>query len=231
MSFNHMKYMIIIVTLLLAGATRAETGEVPVYDRISLSSSVTAEVENDRMVAVLFAMAEGRDAEALADRVNTDVQWAVNTARSMNRIKVTTVGYRSTPVYRDNRIAAWRVRQSIRLVASDPARLGKLLGVLQERLSIGSLGNEVTVERLDRVRDQLTRDALAAFRARAELIARELGVAGYRIVTLQVGDIDAPPLMRPAIMQMRAEVAAPAIEPGTRNVRIQVSGVIELMRP
>ena len=65
--------------------------EKPQYNRVSLNESAQTEVDNDLLVAVLFAQAEGRDAPAPADEVNRMMDWAVAMAKSHAGVKVQTL--------------------------------------------------------------------------------------------------------------------------------------------
>lgn len=78
------------------------------------------------------------------------------------------------------------------------------------------------------VEDGLIAAALEAFQQRADLVTRELGRSGYRIVTLRVDKGDSSPL--PVYANARAMIteaaAPPPIAAGQRTVT--VNGVIEL---
>ncbi|HEY5790494.1 MAG TPA: SIMPL domain-containing protein [Gammaproteobacteria bacterium] len=202
------------------------------YDRVQLSGSATREVANDTLVAVLFVQREGQAAAPLAAEVNAAIAWGLEQARKADGVKVQTLGYQTNPVYQNNRISGWRVRQALRLESRDSERLSTLLGELQARLALQSVGYEVSPEARRAAEEALVREALAAFRARAELVSGELGAAGYRLVQLDVDGGGPPP--RPyqamAAMEMRAAAAPPALEAGTQDLSVTVRGTIELER-
>ena len=123
---------LVIPLLLLPVCQLAWADEQPLtYDRISLSASASVQVENDTLVAVLYAQREGRDPAKLADEVNQHVRWAVDQAKQAAGITLKTLDYHTSPVYRDGKLSAWRVRQSIRLESTDSAQLSTLIGALQ----------------------------------------------------------------------------------------------------
>jgi len=227
-----MQYILLLIMLLFV-STPAISDQVPLtFDRIHLSGSANSEVANDTLVAVLYVQREGQEAAPLAAEVNTAIAWALGQAGAVDGIKTQTLGYQTQPIYQNKRLSGWRVRQSLRLESQEPEGLADLLGTLQQRLAVQSIGYEVSPERRRQAEDVLIVEAIAAFRARAELVRGELGAAGYRLVELNVaGRGPAPrPQRAMAAMEMRTAAAPPALEPGTRNLSVTVNGTIELER-
>jgi predicted secreted protein len=220
--------------LLLLLAPIAGAGQTaPTYNRIQLGESARAEVENDLLVAVLFAQSEGRDPAVPADEVNRLMDWALNLAKSHPEIKAQTLNYQTNPVYAKDKIRAWRVRQSLRLESRDSRLLGDLVGKLQESLQMESLSYQVSDEQRRSHTESLTATALERFEARARHIAKTLGRSGYRIVQIRIDDERSPPMPMARGMMFEASMAdsapAPArIEAGTSEIGINVSGEIEL---
>ncbi len=218
--------------LLVAACHLAWAGEQPLtYDRINLSASASADVENDILVAVLYSQREGSDTTKLADAVNRDVGWALQRAKAAPGVSVRTLDYSTNPVYRDGKLTAWRLRQSIRLESNEPARLSTLIGVLQERLAVQSIVPDVSPSSRQRAEDVLISEAILAFNTRAKLVAETLKRAEYRLVRMDINTRDAPVQPFPArgrVMAMEATAAPPVLEPGTRKVHVTVTGTIEL---
>ena len=203
------------------------------YDRADFSVSTGRAVANDRLVAVLYAQAQGERQSALADEVNQSVAWAVDQAKQVDAVKVSTLGYRSNPVYRNQNISGWQVRQSIRLESIDTGALSELLSTLQSRLALESISYDVSPERRDEVEQALISEALAAFRARATQVAEQMGRPGYRIVRISVqtsaGGGPRPMMRGRAMAVAEAQaVSAPSLEGGEQRVEVNVSGEIEL---
>ena len=99
--------------VLLASCLHTAYAETPPqYNRVSLNGSAQAEVENDLLVAVLFAQAEDSGATKPADAVNRAMDWAVSLTKSHPEVKVQTLGYRTQAIYSKNHIRGWRVSQS-----------------------------------------------------------------------------------------------------------------------
>jgi predicted secreted protein len=205
------------------------------YDRINFQVSAIEEVENDTLVVVMYSERSGQEPSVIADEVNRNIGWAIDLAKKNSAIKVQTLNYRQDPLYKNQSISGWKVRQSIHLESTEVASLSALLGELQSRLSVASLRYTVSPTRRDKVESRLIAEALNRFKNRGEQITVELGRSGYRIVNLDViasGRSPAPVRMRAvAVMADSSAVAAPSIEPGVQTVSVQVSGAIELNIP
>ncbi len=138
-----MLYKSFLVPVLLAAlvtATPAIAHDAPpTYDRINFQVSATREVENDTLVATMYSERNGQQPSAMADEVNQIISWAVDLARKESAIKVQTLNYQQNPVYKNQTVSGWRVRQSIRLESADVTALSTLVGELQKRLAVASL--------------------------------------------------------------------------------------------
>lgn len=203
------------------------------YNRVNLNESAQTEVDNDLMIAVMTAQAEGSDAAAPADEVNRQMDWAVAMARSLPEVKVQTLGYSTQAIYNKSKIRGWRVSQSLRLESRDSRVLGDLIAHLQEQLRVQSLGYRVSDDQRRRHVGELTDSALTRFRARAQAVAEAMGRSSYRLVQLHINDGGHSPMPVARGMMMEAARAdaggAPArIEAGTQTLSVSVNGEIEL---
>ncbi len=221
-----------IVLLSLCASAGAGEQDPLTYDRISLSASAQSEVEADLLVAVLAAQREGTDATQLAGEVNTMVDWALSQAEKETGIESETLGYTTSPLYTKGTLTGWRVRQAIRLRSRDAAALSGLVGRLQERLLLQSIGYQVSDGRRKEAEDALIRVGIDAFNERAQLIAEQMGQRRKRLVEMRVETrADRPAPVFGTMTAMPAADAAPApprIEAGKQVIRVEVSGVIEL---
>jgi predicted secreted protein len=207
----------------------------PTYDRVTLTASASREVANDTLVAVLSAQREGGDPARLAGEVNQAMQAALTAARRVEGVKAQTLDYHTSPVYRQQELAGWRVAQMLRLESRDGASLSGLVGELQRTLVLQSVGYTVSPAGREEVEDALLRSALDAFSRRARLVAEQLERPGYRIVDIEL-TTEVPPMPRAFAYQARAALAAaeaapPALEAGTQTVTVTVRGTVELQRP
>jgi predicted secreted protein len=204
----------------------------PTYDRINFQVSATQEVENDTLVAIMYSERSGQQPAALANDVNETIGWAVDLAKKAGAVKVQTLNYRQEPLYKNQKVTGWRVRQSIRLESADSAALSTLIGELQARLSVASLQYTLSPEVRADVEDTLISEAIERFERRGKLISEQLGRPDYRIVNVNIitsGPTPMPVRMRAAAaMAESSRVAPPTVEPGVQSVTVQISGTIEL---
>lgn len=221
-----------IVVLLVVSAGHSVHGHEsePAFDRITLSASAEREVENDVLVASLYAEHQAQRQQTVSKEVNAAIQWALEKSKQSTNINIQTTQYNTSPLYNKNAMTGWRARQSIRLESQDANKLSELIGELQERLSIASIHYAVSKAARDLVEESLTSEALAQFRRRADRIARDLGRKSYRIVQINISIQGARP--QPMAYATRGvameSAAAPAIEAGVQTVRVNVSGTIEV---
>lgn len=225
------KLLCLFFTLSLASPLLAHQEAQP-YNRVSLNESAMTEVDNDLLVVVLFAQAEGRDAATPADEVNRLMDWAVTMAKTHPEVKVQTLAYRTNAIYNKNTIRGWRVNQSLRLESRDSRLLGDLVAQLQEKLKVQSIGYQISDTQRRSQLDGLTDQALQRFNDRARKIAKSMGRSGFRIVRINISDghHSPAPMARGMMMEARADFSpAPAtIEAGTQQMTVSVNGEIEL---
>ena len=84
--------------------------------------------------------------------------------------------------------------------------------------------------------DALLKEAVAAFKARAQLATDALGGSGYKLVNLNLnsGGFQPPMPLRMSAMKgatMMDAAVTPDIEAGTSQVTINADGVIEVQMP
>jgi len=217
--------------LLFAVAQPLMADEGPLtYDRVDLSVSASAEVENDTLVAELYAQREGQDAAELASAVNGDVAWAVGLAKKSPGIKVQTLAYRTDPIYRKQVLTGWRVRQSLRLESRDGAKLSQLVGTLQQRLAVSNISYMISPDGRQEAEGELISEAITRFKERAKQVVSELERPGYRLVHMGVNTAGVPyrPQMMRGMAMAEAASVAPTLEAGSQRVQVTVSGTIEL---
>jgi len=220
-----------LLLLLLSGTLPVAAETPPSFDRINLSVSSGQQVENDTLVAVLYAQRQGSDAARLAGEVNQAVAAAVTEAKRQQGIEVQTLDYNTTPVYQKQQLEGWRVRQSIRLQSRDSALLSQLIGKLQKRLALSSISYSVSPERRRQTEDALISEALSAFKRRARLISTQMGRGGYRLVQMEINSASRQPRpLQMRSMAVQADAAPPTFAAGSQRIEVSINGTIELQR-
>ena len=200
------------------------------YDRIHLSVNATAQLENDTMVATLFAQEEGSQAAELSAVVNQRIRNALELVKKHPQIKHQTNAYSSNPIYNNNKITGWRVSQSLRLESTNMALMSDVLGKLQADLALQSMLFAVSPASKNRQDEILIDEALEAFSKRAQQVVKKLERRNYKIVDINISTSGARgirPQYQMRAMAMDAE-SSPAVSAGEQTVTVTVSGNIEL---
>jgi len=200
------------------------------WPTVNLSAQGSAPAQNDLARAEAYAEVTGPDVKSVAVSVNKVIADALNRARAYPTVKVRTTQTDTWPVYAQNTrsISAWRMRSTLSLESSDVAALSTLVGVLQSNMAIGNLRVEPAADTLARAQDEATLAALAAFQARAALVAKALN-SPYRIKSIDIGMHMPAPVFRARMAADQAMTATAApVEAGQSDITIQVSGSIEL---
>jgi predicted secreted protein len=220
----------LLACLLLANALPADE-QPPRYDQIKLSAEASQETDNDILIVRLSAQREGSDTVALSDSVNKLISEAVKQVKQQPEVKLQTLGYQTSPIYQQQRLTGWRVKQSLRLESRDVEKLSQLLSRLQERLALESISYAVSDERRQAVEEELIKQALDAFKKRARLVTEQLGRKAYRLVEVTIHSSSQPiqpRRMGGGMMAMESSVATPSLEAGTQTLRVKIEGGIEL---
>jgi predicted secreted protein len=202
---------------------------VGIYDHVDLSVSAEQTIENDVLVATVFAEVENNDQADAARQVNESIQWAIERARRVDDVELQTEQYHTRPVYANGRrIVGWVARQSLRLESRDAAALSALLGQLQEQVAIGSVDYNLSKEARDAAEEALIAEGLARFNQRATWVASELGRDGFRIVRINIGSSGGGPVPFYRESLAVADASAPPLEAGVQTVSVSINGTVEL---
>ena len=212
-----------------AGNLRAQVPAAPPQSAVTVSASSTVTVQNDRLQAWLRAEAENANPAAAASQVNAAIAKALASAKAYPAIKVATAGYSTQQVSDKQNPTRWRVVQSLSLDSSDFTAAATLISRLQDDdgLLLSGMGFSLADKTRRDAEDSVTQQAIQTWQARAQQAALGLGFAGWRPgrVTVQAGDTGrAYPLMRAQAMTSSAGSAPVAIEAGTTDVSVTVSG-------
>ncbi len=136
----------------------------------------------------------------------------------------------------NQKITGWRERAELRLESADFPALSKLTGELLNTLKMDSMDFAIADTTRKNSEDALLKDAVTAFKARAQLATDALGGKGYKIVNLNFNTNGYPqPYARNGGMMMKAAMMdsapTPEVEAGTSQVHMSADGVIEVQMP
>ncbi|MFI8374796.1 SIMPL domain-containing protein [Pseudomonas helleri] len=206
------------------------------YNQVSLRAEASQEVPRDLMIVTLYTEAQNSDSAKLAAEITTTMNNALNQAKQVKEVTLRQGSRNSFPIYdnKTQKITGWRERAELRLESTDFAALSKLTGELMQTLKLGNMQFTVANATRKTSEDALLKDAVNAFKARAQLATDALGGKGYKIVSLNLNSNGYPqPYMRGAMMMKAAAPAmdsapTPEIEAGTSEVSMSADGVIEV---
>jgi predicted secreted protein len=204
------------------------------FNQVDLQAEVSREVQNDLMNASLYAEVTDPSAAKVADQLNRIAADALRAAGEFKSVRARS-GYAHTyPVYdRANKLTGWRGRTEIRLESKDTQAMAALIGKLQSTMQLGGVSFTVSPELRRQTEDELINEAVAAFRARAEIAAKAIGGRTYKIRRIGLNTGGLPPVPRPmaaprALGPQAVEVAAPVFEAGTSVVNVAAAGTVEV---
>jgi predicted secreted protein len=229
----------LLAAVLLFASTRAPAQmhhEIPA-DVVRLQAEASREIDNDQMLVVLAAEAEGQNPAELAASVNRKMADALKAANQAKGVKARSGNYQTSRLYgmkggREGRPDGWQVSQELRMEATDFTAAAELVGKLQQSLVVRSMAMRLSPQARRAAEDQLVAEAIAAFQARAEVVRQAMKASAYRVRELSVGTSAIP---GPRPMAMRAEragaPAAPvAVEAGQSHIVVTAAGAIQLER-
>lgn len=199
---------------------------------IDFTAQASRLVANDVGRIHAFAERSGPQLKSVASEVTTLVNRAIETARAVSTARVQTLGTSTYPVMgKSGRIESWVVRSTFQVESTDLLALAGIMGSLQGTIAVGSLQMSLSPEARKRAEDAAVSEAIAAFQARATLVAGTLNKP-WQIKSLTI-NTDVPghfPSPRAGMQMERATAVAPEIEAGETRVTATVSGQIELPR-
>lgn len=209
----------------------ARAAEEPRYQQLHFQVERSQQVGNDQMQVWLVAQAEGSDPARLAHTINETMDWALAQAPEGEGMRLRTGNYQTQALRDKDRLRGWQVSQDLHIEGTDIPAISALVGALQERLQVRSMGFSVSAETRRVAEEQLIETALEAFQERARNVQRIMGATGHRLVnaSIQTGGHFPGPVLR--AQALGAEMAAPAVQAGESEVRVTVAGSIELIMP
>lgn len=222
---------------LLALTSLPALADAPRYNQLSLRAEVSREVAHDRLYVTLYSEAMHKDPKRLAEQITLSLNQAISQARAVEAIQVQLGNRRSEPIYDDKgqQITGWRERAELRLESADFAALAQLSSELLGSLKMAGMQFALAEATRKTSEDELIREVLQAFRARAQLASEALGGSNYRLVSLSLngGGFGHPPMLQMAMPMADGRLAksapVPQLEGGSSRVSLSADGVIEVI--
>ena len=227
-----LKSLWLLAFLALAGAVHA-ADPAPRYNVVELQAEAQRELPNDTVTAGLYVELNDANAAALATAVNKATNEALRVAREFGSVRVRSGNNQTYPVYaKGNVLQGWRGRAEIRIESRDFEAASRLIGKLQAGMQLGNMTFSVSPAARRQGENELITEAIAAFKARAEIVRGALAGRSYKIQHLNVNTGYSAPPPRFAVARALAagtpEAVAPELEGGVSMVTVTVGGAIEV---
>lgn len=208
----------------------------PPQNVISLGASATVEVNKDWLTVVFSTTREGNDAAAVQAQLKQALDAALAEARKAARpgqLEVQTGGFSLYPRYapKGGGISGWQGSTELIVQGRDTQAISQLTGRVRT-LSISRTGFSLSREAREKVEADVTAEAIARFRVRADAVAKQFGFASYVVrevsVSAEGGQMPIQPMMvRNEAMKSSADEALP-VEAGKAVVTATVSGSVQM---
>ena len=219
----------------LLASLPALADEAPRYNQISLRAEVSQEVPRDLMQVTLYTEEQNSDPAKLAAGITETMNKALAQARQVNGVKIRQGSRNSYPIYEEKgqKITGWRERAELRLESADFPALSKLTGEMLQTLQMGGMDFSIADHTRKQSEDALLKEAVAAFKARAQLATDALGGKSYKVVNLNLNSVGFPQRYAAPMMMKAARDSAPTpdVEAGTSEVSLNADGTIEVLMP
>lgn len=220
---------------MLAPAARAQTP--PPQNVMSLSATASAETTMDLLSITFSTTRDGPDAASVQSQLKQALDAALGEARRAARpgqVDVRTGNFSMYPRYAPKGgLNGWQGTVQLTVEGRDMTAISQLAGRITT-LTIARVGHGLSREAREKIEGEITAQAIARFRERAQLQAQAFGFSGYQIREVQVGTQEPPMGMPVPVMRMSA-AAAPAaealpVEAGKTTVSATVSGSVQMTK-
>ncbi|ODU97417.1 MAG: hypothetical protein ABT20_18605 [Rubrivivax sp. SCN 70-15] len=222
-------------TALLAAAAAAPAQTLPPPQNVvGLSASASVEVAQDLLTVVFSTTREGSDAAVVQGQLKQALAAALTAARSAaqpGQIDVQTGNFSLLPRYTPKgALDGWQGRAELIVTGRDVAGIARLTGQVPT-MTIARVGFSLSREARDKAEDEVSAQAIARFRDKADRVSRDFGFGGWSLREVSLSSNEPGPGVVP---MMRAQAARAVddtplpVEAGRTVVAATVSGSVQL---
>jgi predicted secreted protein len=235
-SFDRLALVVAVAAFLAAGPATAQV-QPPPQNVLSLSASAATEVTMDLLSVALAATREGSDAASVQAQLKTALDAALAEARRVakpGQVDVQTGNFALFPRYgKQGQITGWQGRAELLVEGRDMAAIAQLTGRINT-LQLARVAHALSREAREKVEAEVSNQAIARFREKAQTHAQAFGFAGYTIREVQLGASEPPPMpvreMRMRVASADAAEAPLPVEAGRATVSASVSGSVQMTK-
>jgi predicted secreted protein len=218
----------------------------PPSNVVALSASASVEVVNDWLTIAFSTSRDGPDAAGVQAQLRQALDTALAEARKAakpGQLEVQTGAFQIFPRYAPPNpkatgaaaaggIAGWQGSAELLVQGRDTQAISQLAGRIQT-LTIARVGFSLSREAREKVEGEVTAQAIARFRARADAVTRAFGMGSYTLREVAVsGDEGGQPVQRPLMRTQAMSVGETAqpVEAGKALVTSTVSGSVQIAK-
>jgi predicted secreted protein len=219
----------------------AHAEPAPSQGVLGLTASASVEVAKDLLSVTLSTSKEGADANVVQQQLKEALDAALAEAKKAARpgqLEVQTGNFSIYPRYVNATssskpaIRGWQGSVELIVEGRDMAAIGQLTG-RTATMTIARVSYRLSREANQRVEDDIAAQAIAAFRAKAALYAKQFGYGGYAIREVTIGTSEPQngpmPMMRMQMAKTESSSGdALSVEPGKALVTATVNGTVQM---
>lgn len=203
---------------------------------VSLTATASVEVDKDWLAITFSTTREGTEAALVQSQLKQALDAALAEARKAARpgqVEVQTGAFSLAPRYTNKGVInGWQGSTELVVQGKDLAGISQLAGRIQG-LTIARVVFSLSREARAKVEADVTADAIARFRTRAEAVSRQFGFTGYTVrevtVSTDQGALTlAQPMMRAKTMLASGAEDALPVEAGKALVTANVGGSVQM---
>lgn len=231
--------MLAAAGMLLATAAQAQTGAI--YPGVvpsnvaQLSGEGSVDVQQDVLRITMSTTKQGADANTVQTQLKQALDAALLVAKPQAKAEAMDVQTGNFSMYpnrdRNGKITNWQGTADLVLSGKDLSRISAVAGKIST-LTIADVGFDISKELRRKTEAEAQSLAIADFKSKADVIARNFGFSGYSLREVSVNaDSTYGGTQRWAPMKASraADEGAPlSVEPGKTTVRVTVNGSVQM---
>jgi len=226
---RNIKVVIICLLLSVFSFSSYAHDNEPLFNQVNLQAQAEREIPNDQLTVMLAVEEEGKEAAKIAKKINEDMDWALNIVANKSEVDSQTQAYNTYPIYDKRTVIGWRAIQQLELKSTNITELSELVGKLQSRLQVKNMRFSPTRETRVQYENELIEEAMIAFKQRVDIVKKHMDDKNVRIVNMHVntgGGHNRPVYAESRMLAMDSK-SAPAVEAGTSQITVTVSGSVQ----
>jgi predicted secreted protein len=226
---RNIKFVIISLLLFVFSFSSYAHDNDPLFNQVNLQAQAEREIPNDQLIVMLAVEEEGKEAAKIANKINQDMDWALKIVGKKSEVDSRTQAYNTYPIYDKRTVIGWRAIQQLELKSTNITELSELVGKLQSRLQVKNMRFSPTPETRVQYENELIEEAMIAFKQRVDIVKKHMDDKNVRIVNMHVntgGGHNRPIYAESRMMAMDSK-SAPAVEAGTSQITVTVSGSVQ----